>query len=170
MPAGQRQHGRPPGGIRGALLAWPDGDISVCRRDSANRSRRWHAPAQNFCEDFAPRNEAARLCWERGANRAAEMSAAGHAAARNLCEDFAPRDGAQGFARSGEQIAPRKCRRRQMAAQNFCEDFAPRNEAARLCWERGANRAAEKVARGRWRRGISVKILLPGTKQQDNMK
>ena len=53
-----------------------------------------------------------------------------------------------------------------MAAQNFCEDFAPRNEAARLCWERGANRAAEKVARGRWRRGISVKILLPGTKPQ----
>ena len=53
-----------------------------------------------------------------------------------------------------------------MAAQNFCEDFAPRNEAARLCGERGANRAAEKVAGGRWRRGISVKILLPGTKPQ----
>ena len=72
----------------------------------------------------------------------------------------------QGFAGSGEQIAPRKCRRRQMAAQNFCEDFAPRNEAARLCRGRGANRAAEKVAGGRWRRGISVKILLPGTKPQ----
>ena len=91
--------------------------------------------AQNFCEDFAPRNEAARLCWERGANRAAEMSAGGHAAARN-----------------------------------FCEDFAPRNEAARLCGERGANRAAEKAAGGRRRRGIAVKILLPGTKLQDNMK
>ena len=76
----------------------------------------------------------------------------------------------QGFAGSGEQIAPRKCRRRQMAAQNFCEDFAPRNEAARLCRGRGANRAAEKVAGGRWRRGISVKILLPGTVAQDKMK
>ena len=53
-----------------------------------------------------------------------------------------------------------------MAAQNFCEDFAPRNEAARLCGGRGANRAAEKAAGGRWRRGICVKILLPGTMAQ----
>ena len=53
-----------------------------------------------------------------------------------------------------------------MAAQNFCEDFAPRNEAARLCWERGANRAAEMPAEGMRRRGISVKILLPGTVTQ----
>ena len=53
-----------------------------------------------------------------------------------------------------------------MAAQNFCEDFAPRNEAARLFGGRGANRAAEKAAgRGR-RRGISVKILLPGTERK----
>ena len=87
--------------------------------------------AQNFCEDFAPRNEAARLFWERGANRATEMSAAGHAVARNFCEDFAPRDG-----------------------------------GARLCGERGANRAAEMSAEGKRRRGISVKILLPGTVAQ----
>ena len=53
-----------------------------------------------------------------------------------------------------------------MAAQILCEDFAPRDEAARVCGERGANRAAEKVAGGRRRRGISVKILLPGTKLQ----
>jgi len=53
-----------------------------------------------------------------------------------------------------------------MAARNLCEDFAPRNEAARLCGERGANRAAEKAAGGRWRRGISVKILLPETMAQ----
>ena len=53
-----------------------------------------------------------------------------------------------------------------MAARNFCEDFAPRNEAARLCGGRGANRAAEKAAGGRRRRGISVKILLPGTVSQ----
>lgn len=48
----------------------------------------------------------------------------------------------------------------------MCEDFAPRDGAARLCEERGANRAAKKVAGGRRRRGISVKILLPGTKLQ----
>ena len=53
-----------------------------------------------------------------------------------------------------------------MAARNFCEDFAPRNDGARLCGGRGANRAAEKAAGGRRRRGISVKILLPGTVSQ----
>ena len=53
-----------------------------------------------------------------------------------------------------------------MAARNFCEDFAPRNGVSRLCGERGANRAAEKAAGGRWRRGISVKILLPETMAQ----
>ena len=53
-----------------------------------------------------------------------------------------------------------------MAARNFCEDFAPRNEAARLCGERGANRAAEKAADGTWRRRIAVKFLLPETKPQ----
>ena len=53
-----------------------------------------------------------------------------------------------------------------MTARNFCEDFAPRNDGARLCGERGANRAAEKPAACRERRGISVKILLPGTKLQ----
>ncbi|MEE1375332.1 MAG: hypothetical protein U0L07_08465, partial [Clostridia bacterium] len=35
-----------------------------------------------------------------------------------------------------------------------------------LCGGRGANRAAEKAAGGRRRRGISVKILLPGTEPQ----
>ena len=53
-----------------------------------------------------------------------------------------------------------------MAAQILCEDFAPRDEAARVCGERGANRAAEKVAGGKRRRGICVKILLPGTVPQ----
>ena len=53
-----------------------------------------------------------------------------------------------------------------MAARNFCEDFAPRDGAARLCGERGANRAAKKAAGGRWRRGICVKILLPRTVPQ----
>ena len=59
-----------------------------------------------------------------------------------------------------------KGRRRQAAARYLCKDFAPRNGAARLCEERGANRAAEKAASGKRRRGISVKILLPGMKLQ----
>jgi len=69
----------------------------------------------------------------------------------------------QGFAGGA---APTWSTAGQTPARNFCEDFAPRNEAARLCGGRGANRAAEKVARGRRRRGISVKILLPETVAQ----
>ena len=115
--------------------------------------------AQNFCEDFAPRNEAARLCWERGANRAAEMSAAGRDSGR-------PVGVAHGDISVCRRDSANRSRRWHAPARNFCEDFAPRNEAARLCGGRGANRAAEKVAGGRWRRGISVKILLPGTKPQ----
>ena len=53
-----------------------------------------------------------------------------------------------------------------MSARELCEEFAPRNGAARASEERGTNRAAEKAAGGRRRRGISVKILLPGTKPQ----
>ena len=45
----------------------------------------------------------------------------------------------------------------------MCEDFAPRNGAARVCGERGANRASEKLAVPGQRRGNCVKILLPGT-------
>ena len=39
-------------------------------------------------------------------------------------------------------------------------------DTARLCGGRGANRDAKMPVKGMRRRGISVKILLPGTKQQ----
>ena len=110
LPEGRRQHGRPPGGIWGALLAWPDGRLRLCRRDGANRSRRWHAPARNFCEDFAPRNEASRLCGGRGANRAAEKTAGGRWRRGISVKILLPETVAQGLAGSGEQSAPRKCR------------------------------------------------------------
>ena len=48
----------------------------------------------------------------------------------------------------------------------MCEDFAPRNGAARVCGERGANRAWEKPVGSGRRRGNCVKILLPGTEPQ----
>ena len=48
----------------------------------------------------------------------------------------------------------------------MCEEFAPRNGAARVCRERGANRASEKPAGLGGRRGNCVKILLPGTEPQ----
>ena len=36
FPAGRRQHGLAPGGIRGALLAWLDGGLRLCRDGDAN--------------------------------------------------------------------------------------------------------------------------------------
>ena len=64
---------------------------------------------------------------------------------------------------AGSKSRRGKGRRWQAAARYFCEDFAPRNGAARVCGERGANRAAVRAAGGRRRRGICVKILLPET-------
>ena len=49
----------------------------------------------------------------------------------------------------------------------MCEDFAPRNGAARVCRERGANRASKKAAETGRRRGNCVKILLPETELQE---
>ena len=48
----------------------------------------------------------------------------------------------------------------------MCEEFAPRNGAARVCRERGANRASKKPAGPEWRRGNCVKNLLPETEPQ----
>ena len=59
-----------------------------------------------------------------------------------------------------------KAGRPRAAARELCEDFAPRNGAARVCGERGANRASKKSAGPEWRRGNCVKILLPGTEPQ----
>ena len=114
MPAGQRQHGRPPVGILGALLAGPDGDIWLCRRGGANmvgrrgKAGRRQAAAQNFCEVFAPRNKASRLCGERGANRAAGKAAGGRWRRGTSVKFLLPETVSQGFARSGEQIAYQK--------------------------------------------------------------
>ena len=40
LSAGRRQHGLAASGIRGVLLAWPDGGIRLCRRGGANMGRR----------------------------------------------------------------------------------------------------------------------------------
>ena len=56
LPAGRRQHGRPPGGIWGGLLAWPGGGIWHCRRGGANMGGRrvgfgavcWRGPAVGY--------------------------------------------------------------------------------------------------------------------------
>ena len=36
LPAGRRQHGLAPGGIRGALLAWLDEELRLCGQGNAN--------------------------------------------------------------------------------------------------------------------------------------
>ena len=67
------------------------GGGSKPRLGKAGRPR---ASARNLCEEFAPRNGAARVCEEGGANCALKKPAGPGPAARNLCEEFAPRDGA----------------------------------------------------------------------------
>ena len=64
------------------------------------------------------------------------------------------------------QPAGRFAGERALRGRKLCEDFAPRNGAARVYGGRGANRAAEKPAACRERRGTSVKILLPETNPQ----
>ena len=61
-----------------------------------------------MCEEFAPRNGAARVSGERGANRALEKPA-GPGCRRGICvKNLLPGTEPQGLARSGEQTAPWK--------------------------------------------------------------
>ena len=63
-----------------------------------------------MCEEFAPRNGAARVSGERGANRALEKPA-GTGRRRGICvKNLLPGTEPQGFAVSGEQTAPWKRR------------------------------------------------------------
>ena len=63
-----------------------------------------------MCEEFAPRNEAARARGEGGANRASEK-AAGLGRRRGIyVKNLLPGTEPQGLAGSGEQTAPWKKR------------------------------------------------------------
>ena len=71
--------------------------------------RHW-AAARNLCEEFAPRNGAARVRGEVGANRALEK-AAGLGRRRGIyVKNLLPGTKLQGFAGSEEQTAPWKSR------------------------------------------------------------
>ena len=63
-----------------------------------------------MCEDFAPRNGAARVCRERGANRASKKPAGPGRRRGNCVKILLPETELQGFAGNGEQTAPRKSR------------------------------------------------------------
>ena len=64
-----------------------------------------------MCEDFAPRNGAARVSGERGANRASKKPAGPGGRHGNYVKILLPKTEPQGFAGSGEQTAPGKRRR-----------------------------------------------------------
>ena len=63
-----------------------------------------------MCEDFAPRNGAARVCGERGANRTSKKPAGLGRRRGNCVKILLPETEPQGFAGIGEQTAPRKSR------------------------------------------------------------
>ena len=77
------------------------------RLEKAGRPR---GAARELCEDFAPRNGAARVCRERGANRASEKPVGSGGRRGNCVKILLPETELQGFAGSGEQTAPRKSR------------------------------------------------------------
>ena len=63
-----------------------------------------------MCEEFAPRNGAARVSGERGANRALEKPAI-PGWRRGICvKNLLPETELQGLAGSGEQTVPWKSR------------------------------------------------------------
>ena len=63
-----------------------------------------------MCVDFAPRNGAARVRGERGANCASKKPAGPGRRRGNCVKILLPGTEPQGFAESGEQTAPRKSR------------------------------------------------------------
>ena len=63
-----------------------------------------------MCEDFAPRNGAARVCREGGANRASKKPVGPGRRRGNCVKILLPETEPQGFAGSGEQTALRKSR------------------------------------------------------------
>ena len=83
-----------------------------------NRQGAFCASALNSCEDFAPRNGAARVHGERGANRALEKPT-GPGQRRGICvKNLLPGTELQGFAGSGEQTAPWKSRPAGLQTRN----------------------------------------------------
>ena len=73
-----------------------------------NRQGAFCTVARNLCEEFAPRNGAARVSGEGGANRALEKPA-GTGRRRGICvKNLLPGTELQGLAGSGEQTAPWK--------------------------------------------------------------
>ena len=74
------------------------------------KSGRHRAAARNLCEEFAPRDGAARVSGEGGANRALEKAAGPGRRRGNCVKILLPETEPQGLAGNGEQTAPWKRR------------------------------------------------------------
>ena len=79
-----------------------------------------------MCEDFAPRNGAARDSEEGGANRARKKPAGGSRGRRKCVKILLPETEPKGLAGSGEQTAPGK-KRRASSPEIPGPRFAPEN-------------------------------------------
>ena len=88
--------------------------------------RRPPASARELCEDFAPRNGAARVSKERGANRARKKPAGGSRGRGKCVKILLPETEPKGLAGSGEQTAPGK-KRRASSPEIPGPRFAPEN-------------------------------------------
>ena len=88
----------------------PQGLVGGGSKSYSEKGRRRQQVARKLCEGFAPRNGAARVSEERGANRGFEIAAGGSQRRGKCVKILLPGTEPQGLARSGEQTAPGKSR------------------------------------------------------------
>ena len=85
------------------------------------------------CEDFAPRNGAARVCGEGGAKRGRHRAPGRFKSGGGNVKILLPGTELQGFAGSGDKERAPPGGREVEIRRRECEDFAPQNGAARVC-------------------------------------
>ena len=98
-----------------------------------------------MCEDFAPRNGAARASGERGANRARKKPAWGSRRRGKCVKNLLPGTELQGLAGRGEQTAPRNTRPAASKPETPGPRFAPGNRKQRVSGESSANHAGRRA-------------------------
>ena len=124
---------------------------------------------RKLCEEFAPRNEDARVSREWGANRPAWLPVPDKENYREAVCDV-DRNVAHCFFQSSTKKRTQKtpvgpsAGEIALSGRKLCEEFAPRNEDIRLSGERGANRTTVTPAKSHFPAGSCVKNLLPETK------
>ena len=118
------------------------------------------------CEDFAPRNGAARVRGERGAKRKSRRAPGRSKSDGGNVKILLPGMEPQGFAGRGSKEKEPPGAWEDEIRRRECENFAPRNGAARVCGEGGAKRKSRRAPGRTKSGGGNVKILLPETELQ----